>query len=156
QAEVMENVIAATNSSISFHKTNFWIDPVSKNQYYVGVQYPEQDIDSVQMLRNIPITGHHQNVPITLGDLATLTRDTIPADIKHVNLQATIDLSMGVEGRDLGHVSDDVTKVINQFGRLREPGVWSPYDPDAKREQETLIGSKMILSGEYTKMQDTF
>jgi multidrug efflux pump subunit AcrB len=156
QAEVMENVIAATNSSISFHKTNFWIDPVSKNQYYVGVQYPERDIDSIQMLRNIPITGHHQNVPITLGDLATLTRDTIPADVKHVNLQATIDLSMGVEGRDLGHVSDDVTKVINQFGQLREPGVWSPYDPDAKRERETLIGSKMILSGEYTKMQDTF
>ena len=98
QAEIMKNVIAATNSSISFHKSNFWIDPVSKNQYYVGVQYPEKDIDSVEMLRNIPITGHHQGVPITLGDLATLSRDTIPADIKHVNLQATIDLSMGVQG----------------------------------------------------------
>ena len=156
QAEVMKNVIAATNSSISFQKTNFWIDPVSKNQYYVGVQYPEKDIDSVHMLRNIPITGANQDVPVTLGDLATLTRDTIPADIKHVNLQATIDLSMGVEGRDLGHVSDDVTKVINQFGETLEPGVWAPYDPDQRDKKEPLVGSRMLLSGEYTKMQDTF
>lgn len=156
QAEIMKNVIAATNSSISFHKSNFWIDPVSKNQYYVGVQYPEKDIDSVQMLRNVPITGHSQSAPITLGDLATLKRETIPADIKHVNLQATIDLSMGVQGRDLGHVSDDVTKVVNRFGEAQEAGTWAPYDPDAKDSKKTMTGSKMILSGEYTKMQDTF
>ena len=156
QAEIMQNVIAATNSSISFHKTNFWIDPVSKNQYYVGVQYPEQDIDSMEMLRNIPITGHHQVVPITLGDVATLTSDTIPADIKHVDLQATIELSMGVEGRDLGHISDDVTKVLNQYGGLEEAGMWAPYDPDSKDEKKAMAGSKMVLSGEYTKMQDTF
>src|SRR5262245_13828774 len=45
QAEIMLNVVAATNSSIGFHKTNFWIDPKTKNQYYVGVQYPEQTFD---------------------------------------------------------------------------------------------------------------
>ncbi len=156
QAEIMQNVIAATNSSISFHKSNFWIDPVSKNQYYVGVQYPEKDINSVEMLRNIPITGHNQSAPITLGDLATLTRETIAADIKHVNLQATIDLSMGVQGRDLGHVSDDVTKVLNKFGNLQEAGVWVPFDPDVKDGKTPLKGSKLLMSGEYTKMQETF
>jgi multidrug efflux pump subunit AcrB len=156
QAEIMTNVIAATNSSISFHKSNFWIDPVSKNQYYVGVQYPEKAINSVEMLKNIPITGHHQSAPITLGDLATLSRETIPADIKHVNLQATIDLSMGVQGRDLGHVSDDVTKVINRFGKRQKVGSWAPYDPDLNDGNTTLEGSTLSLSGEYAKMQDTF
>jgi multidrug efflux pump subunit AcrB len=156
QAEIMQNVIAATNSSISFHKSNFWIDPDSKNQYYVGVQYPEKDIDSVQMLRNIPITGHNQNTPVTLGDLATLKRETIAADIKHVNLQPTIDLSMGVQGRDLGHVSDDVTKVLGRFGEKLEAGLWAPFDPDAADSKTTMTGSKMLLSGEYTKMQETF
>src|SRR4029077_18445371 len=116
QAEVMHNVVAATNSSITFHKTNFWIDPKTKNQYYVGVQYPEQNFDSMASLRNIPIPAHHQGDPVTLGDLATITRDQIPADIKHVNLQSTIDLSMGVEGRDLGHISDDVMKLLNHYG----------------------------------------
>jgi multidrug efflux pump subunit AcrB len=156
QAEIMQNVIAATNSSISFHKSNFWIDPISKNQYYVGVQYPEKDIDSVQMLRNVPITGHNQSTPVTLGDLATLKRETISADIKHVNLQATIDLSLGVQGRDLGHVSDDVTKVLGRFGEKIEAGLWAPFDPDAVDSKSTMTGSKMLLSGEYTKMQETF
>ena len=44
QTDVMKNVVAALNSSIQFNKKNFWIDPVSHNQYYVGVQYPEEDI----------------------------------------------------------------------------------------------------------------
>ena len=42
QVDVMQNVVAAFNSSIQFNKKNFWIDPVSHNQYYVGVQYPEE------------------------------------------------------------------------------------------------------------------
>jgi multidrug efflux pump subunit AcrB len=156
QAEVMHNVVAATNSSISFHKTNFWIDPKTKNQYFVGVQYPEQVFNSMAALKNIPITGHRQEAPITLGDLATITRDEIPADIKHVNLQSTIDLSLGVEGRDLGHISDDVMKLLNGYGAADGEGVWFPFDPDSKEPRRTLEGSKIVLSGEYSKMRETF
>src|SRR5206468_10648774 len=60
QGEVMKNVVAALNSSIQFHKKNFWIDPVSKNQYFVGVQYFEDDIDSVQTLLDVPVTSPKQ------------------------------------------------------------------------------------------------
>jgi multidrug efflux pump subunit AcrB len=42
QADVMRNVVAAFSSSVQFNKRNFWTDPVSHNQYYVGVQYPEE------------------------------------------------------------------------------------------------------------------
>jgi multidrug efflux pump subunit AcrB len=158
QAEVMYNVVAATNSSISFHKTNFWIDPKTKNQYYVGVQYPERVFDSMAALRDIPITGRHQEAPVTLGDIATISRDQIPADIKHVNLQPTIDVSMSVEGRDLGHISDDVMKLLNGYGvaSTDERGAWAPYDPDASEPGQTMEGSKILLSGEYSKMRETF
>jgi multidrug efflux pump subunit AcrB len=161
QAEVMYNVVAATNSSISFHKTNFWIDPKTKNQYYVGVQYPERVFDSMSALRDIPITGRHQEAPVTLGDIATITRDQIPADIKHVDLQATIDVSMSVEGRDLGHISDDVMKILNGYGAANsdgaeDRGAWIPFDPDASEPGTKMEGSKIVLSGEYSKMRETF
>ena len=52
----MKNVVAAFNSSIQFNKHNFWIDPMSNNQYFVGVQYPEKDIKSIETLLDIPIT----------------------------------------------------------------------------------------------------
>ena len=125
----MKNVVAALNSSIQFHKKNFWIDPVSKNQYFVGVQYFEEDIDSVQTLLDVPITSPKQDQPIPLRNIATLRRGTVPTEITHNNLQATIDLTMGVQGRDLGHVADDVARVVGEFGVAQPDGSWLPYDP---------------------------
>ncbi|HET6879131.1 MAG TPA: efflux RND transporter permease subunit [Pirellulales bacterium] len=155
QADIMQNVIASTNSSISFNKKNFWIDPVSHNQYFVGVQYPETTIESMQDVLNIPITGSNQHKQVRLGDLAALRRGTIPSEIKHINIQPTIDVTMGVEGRDLGHVSDDLVKMLDRFGRPLGDGQWDTFSPDSKKG-ETLAGSKIVLSGEYARMNDTF
>src|SRR5262249_46136653 len=116
QEEVMKNVVAAFNSSIQFNKRNFWIDPVGGNQYFVGVQYPEGDIKSIETLLNIPITGAGQIKAIPLRNLITLRRTTVPTEVTHTSIQPTIDLTMGVQGRDLGHVSDDVTRAIDALG----------------------------------------
>jgi multidrug efflux pump subunit AcrB len=158
QEAVMNNVVAAFNSSIQFNKTNFWIDPKNKNQYFVGVQYYEQDIQSIETLLNIPITTNRPDkpkVPIPLRTVVSLEKTSVPTEVTHYNIQPTIELTLGVYGRDLGHVSDDVTKVLDQFGILDEPGKWSPYDPDMK-EKVRLAGSTIQLSGEYLRMKETF
>ena len=51
----------------------------------------------------------------------------------HYNIQPTIELTMGVYGRDLGHVSDDVAKVLDRV-RLDPSNTaqWVTYDPDSK------------------------
>ena len=49
----------------------------------------------------------------------------------HNNIQPTIDLTMGVYGRDLGHVSDDVTKVIDEFGKR---AATAPGGPTIRRQ----------------------
>lgn len=155
QIDVMKNVVAAFNSSIQFNKKNFWIDPVGGNQYFVGVQYPEQDIKSIETLLNIPITGTDQRKAIPLGNLITLRRTTVPTEVTHSNIQPTIDLTMGVFGRDLGHVSDDVARVIDHLGQPQPDGTWVPYDP-AIAAPRPLTGTRVRLSGEYARMQDTF
>ena len=158
QAVVMKNVVAALNSSIQFHKKNFWIDPVSKNQYFVGVQYFEEDIDSVETLLDVPITSPSQNKPIPLRNIATLRSSTVATEITHTNLQSTIDLTMGVDGRDLGHVADDVATVVARFGVAQPDGSsWLPYDPtDHSTDRKVIKGAMIELSGEYSRMQDTF
>jgi multidrug efflux pump subunit AcrB len=157
QAEVMKNVVAALNSSIQFHKKNFWIDPVSKNQYFVGVQYFEDDIRSVQTLLDVPVTSPRQEQPIPLRNIATLRRGTVPTEITHNNLQATMDLTLGVQGRDLGHVADDVARVLGGFGVAQPDGSWLPYDPTGTGSHpEPMKGALIELSGEYARMQDTF
>jgi multidrug efflux pump subunit AcrB len=159
QREIMESVIAATNSSIMYNKKSFWIDPKSGNQYFVGVQYRDEVFRTFDDILNISITGSKQGTPvptpIPLRNVATITPSHLSTEVHHVNLQPAIDLAMNVERRDLGHVSDDVTRVLEQFGKKNNDGSWAPYDPDAK-DKKTLEGSKIILAGEYTRMQETF
>ena len=129
QDDVMQNVVAAFNSSIQFNKHNFWIDPKSKNQYFVGVQYCEKDIQSIDTLLDIPITTERPDMPklpIPLRNVVSLERNTVPTEVTHYKIQPTIELTMGVYGRDLGHVSDDVAKVLDQFGdpTRRTPAKW--------------------------------
>jgi multidrug efflux pump subunit AcrB len=155
QRDVMMNLIASLNSSIQYNKRNFWIDPVSHNQYYVGVQYPEEDIRSVDTLLDVVITSPAQKKSIPLRNVATVRKAETPAEVTHSNLQPTIDLTMGVEGRDLGHVSDDVARVLGRFGKKTGAATWQLYRPGSKG-QNLLAGSAITLSGEYTRMQDTF
>jgi multidrug efflux pump subunit AcrB len=160
QSDVMRNVVAAFNSSIQFNKKNFWIDPISHNQYFVGVQYPESEINSIEDLRNIPVTSPVQETPIPLENLIHLPirSDHVPAEITHNNLAPAIDLVMGVYGRDLGHVADDVYDIVAKYGEPRkgERAAWTPYDPTVKGEKKQMEGSRLLISGEYSRMQDTF
>ncbi len=156
QQDVMQNVISAIKSSIQFDKHNFWIDPASKNQYYVGVQYPEQDIKSLKTLLDVPITSPRQETPIPLGTVVRIQPKMIAAEVTHTNLQQTIDLTMNVVGRDLGHVATDIARTVGRFGQPTGDGAWTPFDPSDSTNQKLLKGSKMTLSGEYERMQETF
>jgi multidrug efflux pump subunit AcrB len=168
QQDVMRNLVAALNSSVQFNKRNFWIDPKSHNQYFVGVQYPEQDVKDLDTLLNVPVTSADQKKSIPLRNLASLRRQDVPSEVVHTNLQPTIDLTMGVQGRDLGHVADDVRKVVARYGKPRkkevkfaglrfkvDEGAWTPFDPDAKG-RKPMEGAKLTLSGEFEKMNQTF
>ena len=141
----MQNVVAAFNSSIPFNKHNFWIDPKTKNQYFVGVQYPENDIKSIETLLDIPITTQRPDVPkqpIPLRNVVA-TRAARPCRPRSLttNIQPTIDLTMGVYGRDLGHVSDDVAKVLDEFGKPHATdGNLAALRPDDSKEQGGLPG----------------
>jgi multidrug efflux pump subunit AcrB len=155
QADVMKAIIAALNSSIQFDKHNFWIDPKSKNQYYVGISYLEKDITTIDTVLDIPITSPVQNRPVPMRNVVSVDRMQVPTEVTHYNIQPTIELTMGVHERDLGHVSDDVTKVLDRFGKSDNAGQWAAYDP-ARTEKTLLTGTKIVLSGEYLRMKDTF
>ena len=88
QEDVMRNLVAAMNSSIQFNKTNFWIDPVNKNQYYVGVQYREEDIKTLETLLNVPVTGPKQAMPVPLRNVVSIERTNVPTEVTHLDIAA--------------------------------------------------------------------
>ncbi len=159
QERIMKSVVAAFNSSIQFNKHNFWIDPKNKNQYFVGVQYYEEDIQSINTLLDIPITTERPDKPtetVNLRTVVSLDKVSVATEVTHYNIQPTIEVTMGVYGRDLGHVSDDVSQVLGKFGILESPGKWAPFDPNNTKEKVRLPGSTIQLSGEYLRMKETF
>ncbi|HUG90445.1 MAG TPA: efflux RND transporter permease subunit [Planctomycetaceae bacterium] len=144
---VMKNVVAALNSSVQFHKKNFFIDPRSKSQYYVGVQYPESDIESVETLLDIPITSPAQQQPIPLRNLVTLRRTSVPTEVVHHEVQPAVELVMAVDGRDLGHVAEDVARVVGRFGEAQPDGSWRAFDPDAPETDAAPVGRESLEPG---------
>jgi multidrug efflux pump subunit AcrB len=158
QIEVMKNVIATLNTSIQFHKKNYWIDPVSNNLYYVGVAYPEADIENLDTLLDVLITSPMQKKSIPLRNVATLRRTNVPGEMTHENLQTTLDVAMNVHGRDLGRVADEVALALNRHGKKDGRAQWRTYDPASPDPGSPglLVGSRIRLSGEYGRMQDTF
>ena len=158
QVDVMKNVIATLNSSIQYHKNNFWIDPISSNEYYVGVSYAEQDIKSLDSLLDVFITSPAQKQPIPLRNVATLSRNSVASEVTHQDLQATLDITLNIHERDLGHIADEVAQVLHRYGTFAGGGEWQTYDPASKDRANPSIlpGSTIRLSGEYARMQETF
>ena len=60
----------------------------------------------------------------------------MPTEVTHYNIQPTIELTLGVYGRDLGHVSDDVSKSSDNSARStrRSRAAWRPYDPNSQEK----------------------
>ncbi len=109
--EVVKNLVTSLNSSISFAKS-FWIDHGNGNHYWVGAQYAEEAIQSLDTLRNIPITAPGAARPLPVSAVATLRRGTVPSEVTHRNIQRVIDVYADVDGRDLGSVADEIEREV--------------------------------------------
>src|SRR6266852_1263739 len=111
QQDVVKNVVSALNSSINFDPA-FWIDEKTGNHYFVGVQYPEDQINSKSTIENIPITGQDQKNPVLLQNIADFSRSTGVLEVNHVNIVRVIDLFANVQGRDVGSVASEIQQRI--------------------------------------------
>jgi multidrug efflux pump subunit AcrB len=109
QDDVIKNVVTAINSSVGFDPS-FWITP-SGGHYFIGAQYAEEDINSLETLRDIPISGSNSKQPVPLRNVATFYRSTGPAVINHHNITKVIDVYANVAtGVDAGSVAEEIER----------------------------------------------
>ncbi len=113
QEDVIKNVVTAVNSSIGFNPA-FWIAP-NGNHYFIGAQYKEKNITSLETLRDVPITGRTSKVPIPLRNVADFYRATGPAVINHHNITRVTDIFANVAtGYDTGSVAEEIERRLQQ------------------------------------------
>ncbi len=136
--EAVKNVVTSLNSSVNFAPA-FWIDERNGNHYFVGAQYPEKGINSVDTLMDIPITGagqkqitlamanffrpapratqsyHRTNGnsrPVLLRNIAAVSRSFAPTEVDHHNITRVVDVYANVEGRDMGSVAAEIERKL--------------------------------------------
>ena len=116
QEEVAQTVLTALGSSVGYSPT-IWIDPKSGTDFFMGVQYENNRIESLDDIRNIPISLDTQGGPLTvpLSNIATINRVNIPGEIAHYNISRVNDVHINVSGRDIGSVARDVRDAIDQI-----------------------------------------
>lgn len=101
----------------SFQTTpNFWIDPNNGVSYPIVTQTPQYVMDSLHALRNLPITNLAlSSKPQILGALASVTPTVGPLVVSHYNVQPVIDIFASIQDRDLGSVTHDINRVIEDM-----------------------------------------
>jgi multidrug efflux pump subunit AcrB len=105
---------------------NFWTDPTNGTPYYLAVQTPEYRVDTLNELKNTPIstfTAPGGNpVPGLLSNVATIKRDSVPTNANQANVQPVYEIYANAEGRDLGSISGDINRIIAQYQKQLSPG----------------------------------
>jgi multidrug efflux pump subunit AcrB len=105
---------------------NFWTDPTNGTPYYLAVQTPEYRVDSINELKNTPVTkftvGSASPVPGLLSNVATLKRDAVPTNTNQANVQPLYEVYANTDGRDLGAVAADIDKIMDEYRPQLTPG----------------------------------
>jgi multidrug efflux pump subunit AcrB len=112
QRDVANNLLITLSGSQQTTPT-FWLNPANGVSYNVITSSPQYDMDSLQSVANIPLTSASGRTNL-LGSLATLSRGSREAVVYHYNAQTSINLYASTERRDLGAVSDDVQRLIDE------------------------------------------
>ena len=116
QKQVAETVLTALGSSVGYAPT-IWVDPATGIDFFMGVQYETNKLQSLDEIRNIPLSLEGKDGPITipLSNVATVRRVNIPAEVAHYNIARVNDVYVNVSGRDVGSVAADVEKALAEI-----------------------------------------
>ena len=142
--EVAKSLVAATSSS-RFTAKNLWLDQKKGFAYQVQVQIPEYQMQSIADLENVPLVQGQMRP--TLGDVAEITPDTVPAEYDRVGPRRIITVSANIYKKDLGTATSAVSAALKNAGSPPKGSVVE-IKGLAKLLQETLssLQSGLLLA----------
>jgi hydrophobic/amphiphilic exporter-1 (mainly G- bacteria), HAE1 family len=109
--EVIDNLITSLTSDAMI-APSYWVDPRTGNDYFVTVQYPENQVKTVQDLETMPLHAPDLKLPTYLNQVADISPILTPTEVDHYQLERTIDVYVAPSGEDLGRPSKEVDKIV--------------------------------------------
>jgi len=109
--EVIDNLITSLTSDAMI-APGYWVDPKSGNNYFVTVQYPENQVRSIQDLKAMPLRGPSLKLPTYLNQVADVSVVQSPTEVDHYQLQRSVDIYVAPSGEDIGKPAAAISKII--------------------------------------------
>jgi CzcA family heavy metal efflux pump len=117
----------------------FWLNPDNGVSYPIVMQTPQYRLDNLTELAGLPIGGNNTGVaPQTLGALATFERGMANAVVSQYDIQSMVQIHASTQGRDLGAVSADIRKILDETAG------------------QVPKGAKVEMLGQVKTMNDSF
>jgi multidrug efflux pump subunit AcrB len=123
QRDVANNLLTSLSSSIAV-APSFFLNPQNNVNYFVGVQMPVANINTVDDLMNLSVSqpggalsttlATEPNAPVTrLADIASVRPRSTFESLNHYTIQRVVDVAANVDGRDLGATARDIQTAID-------------------------------------------
>ncbi len=137
QSDVAQSLLISLSGSFQTQPT-FWLNPQNGVSYNVVTQAPQYDVESLQDLRNLPLTAAQPKTSEILNDVTSISRGNGMAVVNHYDIQRTIDIFGAADGRDLAAVGADIDRIVNANRR------------------NLVRGSEMVIRGQIETMRESF
>jgi len=102
-SDVVRSVVPATSSS-RFIAPNYWRDPASGNAFQIQVELPQNRLQSVEEIGDLPVMPNGRREP-QLTDIAALKLGTMPGLIERYNGQRVVSVTANVHDLTLGQAA---------------------------------------------------
>ncbi len=141
ERDVANNVLLTVSGSSQVNP-GYWLNPANGISYLINARVPEYQLDTLDVLNNIPVSGGQlaKNNGQVLSNVSTMTRGSGPVVLSHYNVQPVIDLYGGVAGRDLGGVLRDVEPLVAEAQKHLSAGNQIIFRGQAQTMQESFVG----------------
>jgi multidrug efflux pump subunit AcrB len=113
-ADVVRSVVPATSSS-RFTSPNYWRDPASGNAFQIQVQIPQNRMQSLDAVGDLPVMPSGAPEP-QLQQVATLKPGTMPGLIERYNGQHIVSLTANIHGLTVGEAAPKLNQAIAAAG----------------------------------------
>jgi HAE1 family hydrophobic/amphiphilic exporter-1 len=112
--EVIDNLITALTSDVMI-APSYWVDPKNGNNYFVTVQYPENQVKSIEDLKAMPLRAPSLKLPTYLNQVADIVPIQTPTEVDHYQLQRTIDVYVAPTGEDIGGPQREISRIVSRM-----------------------------------------
>lgn len=112
--DVSRSMVAATSSS-RFTTPVYWADPNSGVAYQVQVEIPQNRMNSMEEMKNIPV-AFRGGKSMLLRNVAAVEPSTSTGEYDRYNMQRQVSLGANLVGEDLGSVAKKIEQAMATSG----------------------------------------